>query len=269
MAEDIGFDEEIFDDDNSSLWVIVRIKNNLFGFEANIVGNMIALPRITSVPDSEEYMPGTITVRGSVIPLVDFRVYTGQISAIQEIDDFCKLMDQRLGDHQNWIEELKKSVDEKNEFKLATDPHKCAFGKWYDSYKSDDRTITNILAKFDKPHQIIHGIAEKATKLVNENKINDAHKLIDRTSDNELQQMVSLFADIKEAVREVGRRRIAMILELGERQVALDIDEVIAVENINNIEDAPKNKSSSLGITRIGRRDKTDELVLLMENFAF
>jgi len=258
-----------FDEDGSSLWVIVRAKDNLFGFDATIVGNMIALPKINRVPDSVEYMPGTITVRGAVIPLIDFRVYTGKISAIKEIDDFCSLMDQRLNDHLNWIKELKASVDEKKDFKLATDPHKCAFGKWYDSYRSDDRTIRNILAKFDKPHRVIHGIAEKALRCVAENKPEEAHKIIDRTSSNELQQMVELFSDIKEAVREVGRRRIAIILEIENEKMALDIDEVIAVENITNIEDAPRNESSSLGIARIGRRDKTDELVMLMEKFAF
>lgn len=268
MAENYDV-EEVYEDENSSLWVIVRIKNNLFGFDATIVGNMIALPKITYVPDSENHMPGTITVRGSVIPLVDFRVYTGKISAIQEIEDFCQLMDQRLSDHQNWIKELKASVNENKEFKLATDPHKCAFGKWYDSYKSDDRTINTILAKFDKPHRIIHGIAEKTTSLVHEDKTDEAHKIIDITEKNELQQMVHLFNDIKEAVREVGRRRIAMILELDDRKVALDIDEVIAVEDINNIEDAPENKMSRLGISRIGRREKNDELVLLMDNFQF
>lgn len=253
----------------SLLWVIVKSDKNLFGFDANFVGSMLVTPTITRVPNRINYMLGTITVRDSVIPLVDLRVYTGRPSATQEIDIFCQLMDQRLNDHQNWLKELKVSISEKREFKLATDPHKCAFGKWYDTYKSNDRTIQNILAKFDAPHKVIHGIAEKVTKLVHENNIDAAHEIIDRTSNNELERMVGLFAEIKEAVKQTGRRRIAMVLELEGRSIALDIDEVVSVEYIKDIEDAPQSEARSIGITRIGRKDKSDELVLLMENLEF
>lgn len=262
-------DRKAFEEESSLLWVIVRCSNNILGFDASTVGNMIAIPKVTRIPSSIDYMSGTITIRDSIIPLVDLRIYTGQLSGEQEIDDFCLLMNNRLIDHQSWIKELKASVDEKREFKLATDPHKCAFGKWYDNYKSDDRIINSILARFDAPHKLIHGIAEKVTKFVKEDKINKAHELIDMTSKNELMRMVGLFSDIKEAVREAGRRRIAMVLETKGRTIALDIDEVIAVEHIDNIEDAPKNESSSIGISRIGRRDKDDGLVLLMENVEF
>lgn len=255
--------------EDSVLWVIVRSNNNLLGFDASNVGNMIAIPKITYIPDSIDYMSGTITVRGSIIPLVDLRVYTGQPSGAQEIDSFCALMDQRLSDHRNWIKELKTSVDEEREFNLATNPHMCAFGKWYDDYKSGNRTIDSILAKFDAPHRVIHGIAERVVKFVRDGKAEDAHELIDTTSKNELMLMVGLFSEIKEAVREAGRRRIAMVLETENGTIALDIDEVVAVEHIYNIEDAPKNESSSIGISRIGRRDKDDGLIMLMENYAF
>ncbi|MCF6178493.1 MAG: chemotaxis protein CheW [Geopsychrobacter sp.] len=251
------------------LWVIVRSSNNLLAFDASIVGNMIAIPKITHVPDNVAYMSGTITVRGSIIPLVDLRIYTGQPSGDQELDDFCQLMDQRLSDHLHWIEELKLSVDEKRAFELATDPHKCAFGKWYDSYKTDNRMVASILLKFDAPHRVIHGIAEKVTRLVGEGRVDEAHELIDSTSNGELKVMIGLFDDIKTAMRESGHRRIAMVLENSDRIIALNIDEVVAVESIDQIEDAPQNQSGSMGITRIGRRKNNDELVLLMENVQF
>jgi purine-binding chemotaxis protein CheW len=268
MTEDIELEAEV-DGEIAPLWVVVKSKHNLFGFDAGIVGNMIAIPKVTRVPDGIDYMPGTITVRGSIIPLIDFRIYTGQPSANQDIDDFCQLMDQRLKDHQNWITELKASIDEEREFKLATDPHKCAFGKWYDNYKSDDRMINHILKKFDGPHKAIHSIAEKVNKLVRENKCAEAHESIDRTSGTELLRMVALFTEIKEAVREAGRRRIAMVLEIEGKTIALDIDEVVSVEHISNIENAPKRQSGRVDISRIGRREKNDDIVLLMDKLDF
>jgi purine-binding chemotaxis protein CheW len=268
MTQDVEAGESLTED-SSLLWVIVRSHNNLLGFDANTVGNMIAIPKVTRTPDSVGYLSGTITVRGSIIPLIDLRVYTGQPSGNKEIDDFCELMDQRLGDHQRWIEELKASVDEEREFGLATDPHKCAFGKWYDCYKTDNRMVRGILDKFDAPHKAIHAIAERVKDLVHEGRVDEAHELIDSTSRIELKALVGLFSDLKLAVQETGKRRIAMVLENGNRTIALDIDEVVAVESIGHIEDAPKNEAGSLGISRIGRRKINDELVLLMEDIEF
>ena len=253
-------------DDITALWVIVRCGKSLFGFDAGLVGNMIALPKVTWIPDSINYMSGTISVRGMIIPLIDLRTYFGQKSADLVVEEFW---DQRLADHQNWLKELKASVDEKREFTLATDPHMCAFGKWYDTYKSDNRTLARILSKFDQPHKRIHAIAKEVSTYVAEGKVDEAHRVIEKTANTELKAMEKLFDEIKLAAREAVRRRIAMVLELEDRTLAIDVDEVVAVETISNYEPAPQSQSGHLGVTRIGRRDKGDELVLLMEELDF
>ncbi len=66
------------------------------------------------------------------------------------MEDFSKLMRQREEDHRNWLNELEKSVKEKSEFRLARDPHKCAFGRWYYSYRSDSPWMTAVLRKFEQ-----------------------------------------------------------------------------------------------------------------------
>ncbi|WP_321391539.1 chemotaxis protein CheW [uncultured Desulfuromusa sp.] len=253
-------------DDIDTLWVIVRCGKNLYGFDANLVGNMIALPQVTRIPDSINYMSGTISVRGMIIPLIDLRAYFGHKSADLVVEEFW---DQRLADHKNWLNELKASVDEKREFTLATDPHMCAFGKWYDNYKSDNRILAGILVKFDLPHKRIHAIAKEVSTYVAEGKIDEAHHVIEKTTNTELKAMEKLFDEIKQAAREVARRRIAMVIEMEDRTLALDVDEVVAVERISDYEPAPQYQTSHLGITRIGRRNKNDELVLLMEELEF
>lgn len=265
MADNID-DTEKFATDSSLLRVIIRSSNSLFGFEASKVGNMIAIPSITYVPGSVDYMPGTITIRDKVHTLIDLRVYTGQPSAQHEIQEFCELMDQRLLDHQNWIQELKTSVEEQREFKLSTDPHKCAFGKWYADFSSDNRIVSHILPKFDAPHRAIHEIAGKVKTLVSRKKVDEAHDLIDKTSKTELEQMVRLFPEIKDAVREAWQRRIAMVLEKEDGNIALDVDEVVAVEHIGKIEPHRHENLKEIGVTRIGRREKTDEIVFLIDS---
>ena len=83
---------------------------------------------------------------------MDLRVRLGMIPLKKEIDDLVDLMKQREQDHRKWLEELESSVRQQREFKLATDPHKCAFGKWYDTFTTDNLTLGHALKKFDQPH---------------------------------------------------------------------------------------------------------------------
>ena len=70
--------------------------------------------------------------------------------------------------------------------------------------------LNAILRKFDVPHKIIHGSAEKVTQRVHDGKVDEAHERIDCTAKNELTIMVGLFADIKTAMCEtkIGRAHV-------------------------------------------------------------
>ena len=73
------------------------------------------------------------------------------------------LMVQKEVDHLNWAGQVSDLInnDEVTELAVETDPHKCAFGKWY---YSDDRQkaanmvpgLDGILARIEAPHQHLH-----------------------------------------------------------------------------------------------------------------
>ena len=84
----------------------------------------------------------------------------------EENEALCQLMEQRAQDHKRWVQELADSVVQSRRFKLATDPHQCAFGKWYDTYKTDNLLMSSFLKEFDEPHKKIHGMAMTVTEMV-------------------------------------------------------------------------------------------------------
>ena len=138
--------------------MIFRLQGEQFAVSTNHVREMVAMTKVVTVPRAPHYIRGVINLRGQVIPVIDLRLRMGMTSLVDEAEDLIALLDQREQDHKNWIAELESSVRERREFKLATDPHKCAFGKWYDNYKSDNRVLANCLTKFDEPHQKINVI---------------------------------------------------------------------------------------------------------------
>ena len=55
-------------------WVIVRVGRSRLGLPSGMVREMMALPAVARVPGLPPDVPGVITWRGQVVPLVDLRV---------------------------------------------------------------------------------------------------------------------------------------------------------------------------------------------------
>jgi purine-binding chemotaxis protein CheW len=185
-----------------------------------------------------------------------------------EIQDLVHLLEQREQDHLNWINELEASVKKTRTFKLTTDPHKCAFGQWYDQYRSDNRIINMCLKKFDVPHRKIHAIAMQVKSLEEKKCFDEAFDIINQTRNNELTEIVTLFAQARKLLIE-EQREIALVMEHGKNSIALAVDTIQAVEKISieqmsdlpDIAVNPENQS----IIAIGRRKNDDAFVQLLD----
>lgn len=251
-------------------WVIFTQKNTLFGISAKDVQSMVNTPPVVEIPHTPHYVRGVVNLRGRVVPLIDLRARLGMSSFLDQIESFCSIMDQREQDHKNWLAELEASVKESREFKLTTDPHKCAFGKWYDDYKPETYALASLLRKFDVPHRKIHAIAEKVKSLEEEGNIQAAQQIIDECRDVELAEMIKLFDQVRKAYR-AHNNEITIVLAPDSQLFAVTADTVETIETLaeGSIEDIPE-CHIELGekglITSTGRRLKGNELVLLLDH---
>lgn len=169
------------------------------------------MPEVVAVPGCVAHLRGVIHLRGQVLPLLDLRKSMGWQSLPEEIEAFTAMMDQREQDHRRWLDALEQALRERTEFKLATDPHQCAFGRWYYSYRTDSPWIASLLKKFEIPHNRIHACAKEALALAAAGRCEEASQLIDEKRRCELREMVDPFQSLKNLVRE-SRREIAMIV---------------------------------------------------------
>jgi len=234
--------------DNDYPLVTFLIKENQYAISAKYVCNMVAVPPTRPVPHAPSYVRGIINLRGKVLPLIDLRSRLGFGSKITELTDFTTMLAKREQDHKNWLNELEASIVEKREFTLTTDPHKCAFGKWYDNYETNDLSARAILRKFDRPHRRIHAIAHQV---------------------EELQVMIKLFASIGQHMKEAARE-IAMIVETPTFDYAVAIDMVKVVEFLapGTLEKLPAGLDSGITnnlVTLIGRRQTDNSSVQILD----
>ncbi len=249
-------------------WAIVEVKNQLFAVATQDMREMVMMPEVAQVPNVPDYIRGVINLRGRVMPVVDLRKRMGMTSALEETESFCAMMRQREQDHRNWLNELEASVKEHRAFSLTTDPHKCAFGKWYDSYHADNAWVAALLKKFDVPHQQIHSVAVDIEKLKAGQEFDKAEQLTSQTRDGLLAMLVKLFAELKDVVR-YAKRETAVILASSNRLFAISVDVAQSIERFpaGNIEEiSPLVPISHNGVVRrLARKSKSKDVVLLIE----
>lgn len=259
----------MLDNDIQNLpYVIFRLLDQQYAISSYYVREMVLLPKVAPVPQTPSYVRGVINLRGKVLPVFDLRQRMGMQSFTGELEDLISLLDQRERDHRNWLSELESSVRERRDFKLATDPHKCAFGKWYDNFTTDNRTLDTCLRRFDAPHREIHGIALKVRDLVAVGDFDAAHELIQQTKDNALAEMIKLFAEVRRLLLE-DQREIVICLEIQQGMIqAAAVDSIETVEKLTEtgFEELPDimGTASCNFIAGLGKRSKGDDFVQLL-----
>jgi purine-binding chemotaxis protein CheW len=248
-------------------WAIVQAHNQPFAIATEDMREMVMMPEVAAIPNTADYIRGVLNLRGRVIPLIDLRKRLGMSSARDETEKFCALMEQREQDHQKWLGELEASVKERRAFTLTTNPHACAFGKWYDAHHADNPILGAALKKFDAPHQKIHAVATEVQKLTAVQDYEKASQLVDRARGGVLAELLKLFADLRNLIRE-SQREIAVILNVGGKTFSISIDAALSIEKFGagSVEELPPGASvNQAGAVRRVAKTKTGQVVLILE----
>ncbi len=200
----------------------------------NVVAVM-DVPEHTSVPYMPPEMRGVISFQDRSIPLYDLRVCFGDKPRMQETDELVHTMGLRKQDHINWLNKLKEEVMGDKPITVQTDPHKCAFGKWYDTFQTDNINLRAYMNRFDEPHKQIHHVAVAAADMIQKGEMNAAHDLIARTESGLLMRLMELFDGIAGQIRQY-LLEYAVVFNVNNEQFALAVDDINFFSRLHHIE---------------------------------
>lgn len=209
-------------------WVVVRIDQKLFALNSRVVREMVSIPAVRAVPEVPRHVRGLINLRGQAYTLVDLRVRLGFPSLAESTHKLEDLMKQREQDHLRWVGELRACVTERRAFTLTTDPHACAFGRWYDSFKTDNLLLNAVLRRFDEPHKYLHRTGKRIVDAMAKQDWETCGRLLEELETSTLKTMVALFADTREVLHDTSHE-IAMVM-------ATDVPFAVAVDAIEAVE---------------------------------
>lgn len=248
-------------------WVIFQLSQELFAISSGHVREMVAMPRVVPVSNAPSHIRGVINLRSSVIPVVDLRLRLGLVSSRDERESLVMELERGEQSHNDWLEELEGSLKENRAFELTSDPHQCAFGRWYDGFTSNNRILEGCLRQFDEPHKKVHAVADKVLALAEAGQKEEAFALIEQVKSGELNKLKTIFAEAKNLLRD-GNKEIALVLQWEEKQIAISVDSVSSVEriqeaNIENTKNLPYALNSEF-VAGIAKRVKENDLVQII-----
>lgn len=217
-------------------WLQFRLKGQNYAINSRSIVNISTLPDdLCPMPNAPAYMQGYFYLRDRIVPLYDLRTLFGLCTLKDEYLNFTEMLEQRKQDHLHWTAELKNSIAENRSFSLTTDPHQCAFGKWYDSFTSDSDTINHHLRKIDEPHKNLHHAADDVMHCNQEHencKRSECLKnVLGRLENEYVPKIVGLLDEAKE-IFQSSYREMVVVIERDDVLLGLMVDEVLSVEVI-------------------------------------
>jgi methyl-accepting chemotaxis protein len=128
---------------------------------------------------------------------------------LEESNKVKEIFLERYNDHLNWAQKVSSVLLNTNESQLEveTDPHKCAFGKWFygDGRKQAENIVPGLKDRFDaleKAHLALHNTAQEMNKSLSENERAYAISIFNIQTINHLHNVGTLITEIREGVTQ-------------------------------------------------------------------
>jgi len=176
---------------------------------------------------------GISEYQGIPVAIVDLAKANNVTSINEQKRQLIDTLKMREQDHIDWLNALEDALTNDVEFTKARDPHMCAFGKWYDSFKTEDEDLRNILNEFDSPHKKIHSLADKLLDMKVDGKLQQCLDILNDERETTLKHLISLFDRVRgQIMTSIKTVFIFLTIDSSTPCVSLCVDEISDVETV-------------------------------------
>lgn len=254
MLKSLGFDEEY-------PFVIFRVSDVAYAISSRHIHSMNVLGEVTPVAGGPSHLLGIAKYRDAAIAVLNLRSCFGLENQKEEVErkiDFH----QRIKDHDVWVNTLEESVRERKPFTLTDDPHKCAFGRWLDSFETTNNELSMHLRRIVGPHNALHETAKTVVMLNEKGDYDGAMAAVKNMRATHFAETMRLLSEINDAF-ERGLNNMLIVVDDGKAPYGLLVDELVSVEYFEEVSHKPQAYNDTSIICVANRKgDRKNILVL-------
>jgi chemotaxis signal transduction protein len=251
--------------DLSVPWVLLRVRDQLFGVPASHVREMAEMPGITRVPNMPEFVTGLVSLRGQITPTIDLRRRLGIPTAEEDLKGLVDALGAAEAEHRRLADQLETSIAAGRTAEV--DSGACAFHQWLGRLQTKNPLVRLHLKKLEVPHEQLHAAVARVAATAGADPVQAAAELR-HLREKELAAFTRILPQVRERLVH-AHRQIVVVFTLDGQALGASVDEVESIERLKDrsIEELPQHlQGMHGGLTRlVGRRTRDDEIVLILE----
>ena len=251
--------------DDAAPFILFKAANSLYAADSRYVSTIMELPEYQALPDAPPYITGIFPHRDGNVTMFDLRTALQLSTLAEEYRAFAEMLEARKQDHTRWIAELERCLETGEEFHLATDPHQCALGKWFDAFHSENPALNHFVGQLDEPHQKLHRCAVDAMECrrLDGGREERMRQIMAAAREDYVPRVLHILDGAKELFRTTAYHEMVLVLG-GETTLGIVVDEVVSVEQLSEEPTGmtPADWTHSPYIGRILRSEAQPELIL-------
>ncbi len=237
--------------------------DSLFAVE---VGAILSTQQYTQderpLPVKGRGLKGAVMYRSHPTPLFDFSEVVNLPSPFEENEKLINMLYDREKDHVSWLNALENSIVNNVPFDQVTEPHKCDFGRWYDSFQTRDKELSSLLEKFKGPHNRLHQLGSELIALRDSGKKDEALAKLTYGREVTLSKMIRLFEDARAQITR-GSRPVVMFVTKDGNTPLLGI----VINQIDDVQEIEQSDILSLDEISVGSIIQNDSIAPLIKGF--
>lgn len=256
---------------NEFPWLMFKLQENIFAINSKSIASIVHIDeKIKIKPATEKHIRGSFKYLNKEIQLIDMRSLLSLDPIGVDYDKFSKMLDVRKNDHIGWVEELERCANNNLPFKLATNHHDCAFGKWFDAFETNSSAVNFHMKMIESPHKELHKAALEVLSCSKECDKCEREECLKSSLHKAKNKYMPMVIDLLEEAKKVfidEFKEMIIVIACGNKGFGIIVDEVSSVEKLDFL-----NKKSHEGITYetlfiqgVGKTRKTEQLVLLVD----
>lgn len=223
-----------------------------YAFNIDCVREILRFTRVTEVPDSPDYMLGMISVRETLLPVIDLRLLFGLPPYKDTILEDVKIIKDEAYN-------FKKSILQKNDIsKKSFDLTYCY--NWIRKFSTSSELVNGNIENLKKYYQLFF---EKLDKMSDSDK---QDSFLISSIEEVLNSITSLEDSISKDIKEDQR---ILVVDISGLSVGLVVDKMRQVVRVSKsyIEDPPKifGKKRGKNLTGIAKLDQGKRIIMLLD----
>jgi purine-binding chemotaxis protein CheW len=238
-----------------------------YGFPIEAVREVLRVGRITGVPEAPPYVIGVFSIRNSLLPIINIRTLFNIPSLIEEI--ISELDDIKLS-HEQWLGNLKESVDTGSMFTGETDYTKGEPGRWFEGFRTSSEGIGKEIQEIRMIYQKIYESAAVVVDIVKSKSKQEGLTYYENNVFSKSNHLFAKLEQLKGAIKkDIKEDQRILVVEVGKVPVGILVDRMQQVIRIpENIIDSPPSILStekSKSLRGIAKLDEGKRLFLLLD----